>query len=115
MEDKDIPNFAPSLWIPMTDPGSIALMGKLGEELGELISVKDRCLIQGIDEAEPTTGKVNRVWLEEEIADVLAMIYHTIDRFGLNAIKISARQYNKYEYKKHWLKALDARSNLSDD
>lgn len=61
-------------WIPMSKPIDIKHLGKLAEELGEASSAVARCLIQGIDESEPVTGKLNRQWLEDELADVCANI-----------------------------------------
>lgn len=89
-------------WHPMTDPVDLKTTGKLLEELGECTSAVARCQIQGIDEAEPVTGKVNRVWLEEEIADVLAGIHLTIDRFNLDIGKIQARRVRKITQLKSW-------------
>lgn len=60
----------PSPWNPITDPVTLKILGKLLEEAGELTSALSRCVIQGIEEAEPVTGKVNRQWLLEEAADV---------------------------------------------
>lgn len=71
-------------WHPMTDQTDRKTIGKLLEELGECTSAAARCDIQGIDEAHPETGKVNREWLEDEIADVLAGFALTRERFGLN-------------------------------
>jgi hypothetical protein len=49
-----------SKWVPTTDPMTLRRMGKLTEELGELQSVAARVVIQGIDETDPSSGKVNR-------------------------------------------------------
>lgn len=73
----------PNPWIPMSDLNDIRVIGKLGEELNECASAASRCLIQGIDEIEPSTGKLNRLWFEEEIADVLVNIKLACERFGL--------------------------------
>lgn len=108
MEDDQIPLKPVSLWIPMTNPGDVALIGKLGEELGECISAKDRCLIQGLDGAEPETGKVNKVWLEDEIADVLALTFLAKKRFKLDTFRIRDRMLAKVKYKEAWLAELDA-------
>jgi len=71
----------------MTDPVDKKTLGKLLEELGECTSATARCLIQGIDEAEPITGKINRQWLQEEIADVYANLALTVERFNLDIDK----------------------------
>lgn len=61
-------------WTPIKEALPLKQLGKLGEESGELSSAVSRCIIQGVDELEPVTGKSNRLWLMEEIADVLASI-----------------------------------------
>jgi len=70
-------------WHPMTDPVDLKTAGKVLEELGECTAALSRCLIQGMDDTEPTTGKVNREWLEDEIADVYANFELLIERFDL--------------------------------
>lgn len=82
-------------WHPITDKVQLKFLGKLLEELGELTAATSRCLIQGIDEKEPVTGKVNKEWLEEEIADVLAGIELVTNKFDLNYSKILERKSNK--------------------
>lgn len=63
-----------SPWHPITDAILLKTLGKLLEELGELTAATARCVIQGVYEAEPITGKVNIEWLRDEVADVLANI-----------------------------------------
>lgn len=70
-------------WHPMNNPVDLKTIGKLLEELGEAVSAAARCMIQGIDEAEPVTGKINRKWLEDEFADLEANMKLTKDRFNL--------------------------------
>jgi NTP pyrophosphatase (non-canonical NTP hydrolase) len=89
-------------WHPMADPVDIKHLGKLAEELGELSAAVARCLIQGINEAEPTTGKINRAWLEEEIADVIANIGLVVERFKLDTDAMSARVQRKTELLAGW-------------
>lgn len=79
----------------MTDPVDLACLGKFKEELGECTSAAARCSIQGIDEAEPTTGKLNKRWLEEEIADVLATADWVIRNFDLDPEFIGQRADKK--------------------
>jgi len=79
-----------------------SLMGKLVEETGELCSAAARCIIQGIDECEPVTGKSNRDWLEEEIADVLANMDLVSNHFKLDKAKIKARVDRKAAQLKTW-------------
>ena len=89
-------------WHPMTDPVDLKHLGKLGEEAGELASAVSRCIIQGIDEAEPVTGKVNKEWLEDEMADVLASMSLVEEHFQLNIERILQRADNKMEHLRKW-------------
>lgn len=63
-----------SPWMPMQDQHQLAMLGKLAEEAAELASRASRCIIQGIDELDPDTGRSNRDELAREIADVLACV-----------------------------------------
>lgn len=89
-------------WVPMTNPKDLKHLLKLGEEASELISAIFRCTMQGIDEREPITGKVNRAWLEEEIADTLANLQLNIEHFGLNKSVIQLRMDRKIEGYRKW-------------
>lgn len=99
---NDDTSWALNPWRPMTKPIDLKHLGKLGEEVNELGSAISRCIIQGIDEAEPTTLKVNREWLEDEIADVYANLVLVIDHFGLNTARIRTRTTRKQEHLKGW-------------
>lgn len=89
-------------WNPITDPVDLKHLGKFAEELGECGAAVARCIIQGLDEAEPTTGKINREWLSDEIADVLAGVYLTIERFGLDELGIRKRATRKIMGLREW-------------
>ena len=89
-------------WVPMTDPLDVKHLGKLAEETNELGSATARCLIQGIDEREPVTGKLNREWLEDEIADVLANAGLVQHHFHLNAQRIESRMFAKMAGLRTW-------------
>lgn len=82
-------------WQPITDAKDLKHLGKLSEEVGELGAAIARCIIQGIDESEPVTGKVNRVWLEDEIADVLANVGLVASHFNLDMVRMEARSNEK--------------------
>lgn len=82
-------------WVPMKDALDLKHLGKLAEEVNELGSATARCMIQGIDEKEPVTGKVNRRWLEEEIADVRANLALVEKHFGLDTGFIDSRADRK--------------------
>jgi NTP pyrophosphatase (non-canonical NTP hydrolase) len=89
-------------WLPMKDPVDLKHLGKLLEELGECTSAVSRCVIQGIDECEPSTGKSNRQWLREEIADVLCGFELCIERFGLDRTAIERRKERKKLEQRAW-------------
>ena len=96
-------------WQVITDPMQLRRMGKTTEELGELIeavgrmvSVVGRITIQGIDEIDPSSGKTNRLRLEEEIADVYAQLDENISRLGLRDDLIQSRRQVKRGYMQEW-------------
>ena len=97
----------PSKWIPMTNLIDLAHLGKLGEEAGELSAIISRCIIQGIDECDPETGKPNRRALTEEIADVMVMLNLAICRFDLDWNFIVKRVIRKQDMKRAWHKMLE--------
>lgn len=96
--------FALNPWNPLTDKLDLKVLGKLGEETGELSSAVSRCIIQGVDEVEPVTKKPNRKWLEDEIADVLGNIELVIEHFGLDANRIQERKEDKKVHLTAWHK-----------
>lgn len=106
MDTNDIPVSHPSNWQPITNKEQLAILGKLGEEASELATAIFRCIIQGLDEREPATGKVNRAWLSEEIADVAAMARMTVQRLALNEKEILERADRKVVFKTFWYEAL---------
>lgn len=89
-------------WTPTTDLMTLRRTGKSLEELGELVAVVARCIIQGIDEIDPGSGKVNRVRLEDEIADVVAQCYTTINAFDLDDDRIRLRVIEKQRQMAEW-------------
>jgi NTP pyrophosphatase (non-canonical NTP hydrolase) len=91
-------------WHPMTKPVDLKHLGKLGEELGECSAAVARCIIQGIDEAEPVTGKINRIWLEDEISDVLANFTLVINHFDLDDKRMADRLLVKVKHLSQWHK-----------
>lgn len=99
----------PNPWQPISNPVDLAHLGKLGEELNEAGAAVNRCIIQGLDGAEPVTGKVNRAWLQDELADVLGMIDLAIERFGLDAGAMAVRSHAKKTHKRAWHKMIKER------
>lgn len=91
-----------SKWTPTTDLMMLRRMGKLIEELGELSNVAARCIIQGIDEIDPGTGKENRLRLEHEIADVIAQCSTTIKMLKLDSQSITDRAVAKEAQMAEW-------------
>lgn len=89
-------------WRPITDPLTLKHLGKLLEELGELTSAASRCLIQGVDEAEPVTGKVNREWLAEEMGDVRGGINLLVELLKLDDAAINRRAAQKEARLRTW-------------
>lgn len=91
-------------WHPIDDNVDLKHLGKFGEELNECGSAVSRCIIQGVDECEPVTGKKNRHWLEDEIADVRANSELCIERFDLDEARIAARAERKKAHLRQWHK-----------
>jgi len=89
-------------WHPMSAPIDLKHLGKLCEEASELGAAISRCIIQGIDEAEPVTGKINRHWLQDELADVSANADLVIEHFGLDRAAIQQRALKKKAHLKQW-------------
>lgn len=82
-----------SPWMPVTDQQLLAVLGKLGEEGGELAARCCRCIIQGLDELDPDTGRTNREELSREISDVAAcmqMLHHT-EGVGTNPERVNGK------------------------
>lgn len=97
-------------WQPMSRPIDLKHLGKLNEELGEATSAVSRCLIQGIEECEPITGKSNRTWLEDELADVEAGVELAKRHFGLDRERMRARVARKIAHLSAWHGMLDGQS-----
>ena len=93
-------------WNVETSPLRKRHLGKTLEELGELTAVVARCMIQGIDEVDPSSGKLNRLRLEEEIADVYAQLDMLEDLFDLDRIFISDRIVVKQGHMDKWSRLL---------
>lgn len=63
-----------SPWMPEQDRIRLAVLGKLIEECNELAARSARCIIHGLDETDPATGRLNREELAREMADVEACL-----------------------------------------
>jgi NTP pyrophosphatase (non-canonical NTP hydrolase) len=89
-------------WYPERDVNSLRALGKTLEELGELTSAVARCLIQGVNEVEPISRKPNRLWLEQEIADVQTQLAILVEHFHLDTQAIATRTRKKYDQMQEW-------------
>lgn len=94
-----------NLWIPEPDPIKRAMLGKMGEEAGELSTRLHRALIQGLDAVDPDTGRTNREEIEREISDVEACIAVLQERFNIKPN--SQRMREKANGYRKWLGMLD--------
>lgn len=92
----------PNPWTPITNLIDLKHLGKLAEELNECGSAVARCIIQGVDEKEPSTGVANRDWLTKEIADVACNIGLVIEHFDLDIQKIDDRVMLKRQHLTRW-------------
>ena len=101
---EQVPEPAPTLnpWHPITNSVTLKHLGKLSEELGECSAAVSRCIIQGVDETEPVTGKSNREWLEDEMADVIANIQLVVDHLGLDEERMLERAEKKQTRLREW-------------
>lgn len=91
-----------SPWHPMQDAVDLKHLGKLAEEAAELGAIIARCIIQGVLESNPDTGKMNVLALTEEIADVEANIALVKQRFGLDQKAIAERRNRKVMALSRW-------------
>lgn len=98
----------PSPWAPVTDPKTLAILGKLCEELGECNTAAARCIIQGITEREPTTAKPNGEWLIEELADVAAGIELVKELISANEDFFQKRKARKLAHLRSWHLLIEA-------
>lgn len=96
-------------WHVETSPLRKRHLGKTLEEVGELISelgtlssIVARCGIQGIDEVDPSSGKTNRLRLEEELADVYAQMGLLAEVFNLDRQFIASRVVVKRSHMHTW-------------
>jgi NTP pyrophosphatase (non-canonical NTP hydrolase) len=89
-------------WKVVSDPAMQRRLGKLLEELGELTSVVARIGIQGMHEVDPSSGKVNRQRLMDEIADVQAQLTLSTMVFGLDQVYMTRRTAEKMRQMVEW-------------
>jgi hypothetical protein len=87
-------------WQPEQNRFRLAVLGKLAEESGELSARAARCIIHGLDERDPDTGRLNRDELAREVADMLACL--EILRETLSVVPNDARIASKANGFRHW-------------
>lgn len=92
-----------SPWRAEPNPVFLAILGKLGEELGELQAAVSRCIIQGVYSSHPVDGKQNLDWLFEEIADVINMINYARKYWQHDLQMLEARIDRKRLHIQQWL------------
>lgn len=92
-----------SKWLVEDDPKLVRRFGKLLEECGELTSVAARCIIQGVNDVDPSSKRFNRDRLIDEMADVLAQIQCTITLICPEVLEsILIRKAQKMEQMAEW-------------
>ena len=100
-----------SPWLPESDPHTLAALGKLAEESGELSSRASRCIIQGISETDPDTRRTNAEELIREIADVMACVDLLVERGILPTTDcggmLTRRRTDKFKGFRRWHKLID--------
>lgn len=101
-------------WEPTTDRHQLRVLGKLAEELAEAGAIVARCIIQGVDECEPVTGKPNRTALEDELADVAACAGLAIRFYGLDDERMAARIDAKRAHLNAWADLMTANTPKGD-
>jgi NTP pyrophosphatase (non-canonical NTP hydrolase) len=102
-------------WHVETDAYRIRRLGKSLEELGELVSVLARCLIQGVDEIDPSSGEVNRMRMQKETADVLTQVGGLTETFNLDMGAILERVQDKKASMDKWEELLvEEKQNILD-
>lgn len=109
-----------TLWMPERDVVLHQALGKLAEECNELAKIATRCMIQGFAESDPSTEKLNRTQLMEEVADVRATMRWLFDVLDDPFKGESPREARKFDGFKNWQAMIEAEnaakqsSRLSD-
>lgn len=117
MRTEEIPTKHPSMWVPETDPLTLALVGKLGEEANELGARLFRAVIQGYQALDPDDGRSNADHIWDEIADVEAMIAHIKNRRASveDERNIFLRCDRKFTFKLPWFDWLKPANSKESD
>lgn len=89
-------------WAAESNALFVRRLGKTGEECGELSAVVTRCIIQGVDGVDPSSGKTNRERLFDELADVQAQIDCCVETFAIDIFAFESRVLFKRERMGEW-------------
>jgi hypothetical protein len=89
-------------WHVETDAFRLRRLGKALEENNELGNVLARCIIQGVDEVDPSSGEVNRLRMQKEIADVYTQLGWLVECFDLDKDFIISRMQDKSDSMHKW-------------
>lgn len=89
-------------WVSESDPHKVRRLGKSLEELGELVAVLARCLIQGADEVDPSSGVRNVLRMQNEIADVTTQLRLTAHAYALDQPAMMCRINEKMIQMEMW-------------
>ncbi len=95
-----------TLWKPEPDVIIHQALGKACEEASELANILARCMIQGLDQSEPSTGKPNRKALSDEISDLDAAVQWLRELIGDEYDE--ERTDRKLRGFRHWQRMLEA-------
>lgn len=101
-------------WRPMTRPIDLKHLGKLAEEGLGLVDALDDAASNGglspanlLAELAEVTGKINREWLEDELADVAANVRLVVEHFHLDQGRMNERVARKMGQLRTWHAMLD--------
>lgn len=90
-------------WRAFLDVGNDSeFIAACAKRFGDCGAAVSRCIIQGIDEREPVTGRINRDWLQDMVGGVLAAIGALVNRFELDLAAICARADKKKAHLSAW-------------
>jgi hypothetical protein len=106
VETADIPETGPTDWRAEPDAERHASILKLAEECNELAARLCRAAMQGIDARDPETGRRNRDHIQDEVADVEAMLWNLQERIPLDRDALYERKTRKMLFKAPWFDAL---------
>lgn len=95
-----------SAWMPEQDQHRLACLGKLIEECNELAARAARCIIHGLDETDPASGRTNREELAREMADVEACMHQAEQRLDVDWM--AKRAIDKSDGLNRWHDLIDS-------